>query len=298
MLELGPVGIWTAHFSYQPAGSVRAAVAELDDLGYGSVWVGEAVHREPFVGAAMMLEASSRLTVGTGIANVWVRDPLAMTAAQLTLAEAYPDRFLLGLGVSHHHLVEPLRGHRYEKPLSKMGSYLDGMDAADQEYQAVRPAQAPPRVLAALGPRMLALAGERADGAHTFFVPPQHTATARAALGPDRWLIPEQAVVLERDPQRARALARRHTSRYVGLPNYAKNLRSLGFGDDDLADGGSDRLVDAIVAWGDADAVVERISEHHRAGADHVALQVLNDDRRRLPLPEWRELARSLPTLR
>lgn len=287
------VGIWTAHFSYQPAGLVRQAVAELDELGYGSLWVGEAIHRDPLVGAAMMLDASRRLTVATGIASIWARQPLTMLAAQYTLAEAHPGRFLLGLGVSHPHLAAA-RGQRYDKPLSAMRAYLDDMDAATDNYQAVPPAEPPQRVLAALGPKMLALSGERADGAHTFFVPPEHTATARQTLGPDRWLVPEQAVVLERDPQRARELARRHTSRYVGLGNYAKNLTALGFTDADLADAGSDRLVDALVAWGDVDAVADRVRAHLDAGADHVCLQVLTDDRATLPQPQWRELAPAL----
>jgi probable F420-dependent oxidoreductase len=293
-VNLGRVGIWTGQLDYQPAGAARDAVAELEDLGYGAVWVGEAKGREALSNAGLLLSATTHMAVATGIANIWVRDALAMVAGQYTLAEAYPERFLLGLGVSHAPLIEGMRGHQYRRPLAMMRRYLDAMDEAVSVYRAVQPAAPPPRVLAALGPKMLELAAERAQGAHTYFVPPEHTARARGVLGQNRWLIPEQAAVLETDPERARETARRHTSAYLRLPNYVNNLRRLGFRDDDLDGPGNDRLVDAIVAWGDVEAIARRVREHHNAGADHVCIQVLSQDRRGLPRPQWRELAAAL----
>lgn len=293
-MELGEVGIWTYHLNFQPTSKVREIVAELEALGYGAIWVGEAAYREPLASAAVLLSASSRMVIATGIANIWVRDPFAMLAAQLTLAEAYPDRFLLGMGVSHARMVEGKRGHHYHRPLTRMRAYLDAMDRLAISYRAMRPAAAPPRVLAALGPKMLALAAERSQGAHTYLAPPEHTATAREKLGHRRWLLPEQGVILETDATRARMIARRHLAVYLDLPNYTNHLRRLGFTDSDLAAGGSDRLVDALFAWGDLDRVVRRVQDHHGAGADHVCVQVLDPDPHGLPIRQWRELASAL----
>lgn len=293
-MDIERVGVWTGQLDYQPASAVREAVAELEELGYGAVWVGEARGREALSNAGLLLSATTRMTVATGIANIWVRDALAMVAGQFTLAEAYPERFLLGIGVSHAPLIEGMRDHEYRRPLATMRQYLDAMDQVVSVYRAVLPPEMPPRVLAALGPKMLELAAKRAQGAHTYFVPPEHTAQARDVLGWDRWLIPEQAVVLETEPERAREVARRHTSAYLALPNYINNLRRLGFTDDDLEGAGSDRLVDAIVAWGDVEVAAGRVHEHHDAGADHVCVQVLSPDRRGLPRVEWREVAAAL----
>jgi probable F420-dependent oxidoreductase len=293
-MELKAVGLWTGQLDYQPASRVKEAVAELEELGYGAVWIGESVGREALSNSGLLLSGTHRLVVATGIANIWVRDALAMVAGQYTLAEAYPERFLLGLGVSHAPLIEGMRGHHYQRPLAAMRQYLNAMDEVVSAYRAVPPATPPPRVLAALGPKMLALAAEQAQGAHTYFVPPEHTAQARDQLGSNSWLIPEQAVVLENDPEQARELARRHTSGYLRLPNYTNNLRRLGFDDRDLARSGSDRLVDAIVAWGDEDAIVSRVHAHLDAGADHVCVQVLDPDRRGLPVAQWRRLAPAL----
>ncbi|MCC6765504.1 MAG: LLM class F420-dependent oxidoreductase, partial [Deltaproteobacteria bacterium] len=266
----------------------REAAAELDALGYGALWIPEAFGREAFTSSALLLAATKRIVVATGIANIWVRDPTAMAGAQKTLAEAYPERFLLGMGVSHAPLVG-MRGHDYARPLSAMERYLDAMDQAP--FVACQPPSPPKRVLAALAPRMLELAARRAWGSHPYFVPPEHTAHARAALGPGPVLAPEQAIVLERDATIARAVARGHMGMYLALPNYVNNLKRLGFTDEDVANGGSDRLVDAIVAWGDLDAIARRIRAHHDAGADHVCLQALDQDPRALPLRQWRELA-------
>ncbi len=290
-MELGRFGIWTSALDRQPAATVRQAVSELDRTRLSALWVGEAFRREPFANSALFLSTSSRLVVATGIANIWARDAQAMRAGQLTLAEAYPARFLLGLGVSHVPLVDT-RGHRYDRPYTAMRAYLEAMDRA--RYESPPPAELPPRVLAALGPRMLELAAERADGAHPYFVPVSHTELARRILGPGKLLCPEQAVVIDPDPGSAREVARRHTGAYLRLPNYRQNLRRLGFSESDCEGGGSDRLVDAIVAHGDAAAVAERIRQHLEAGADHVAIQVLTSDPLVVPLEEWRELDRQL----
>ena len=290
-MEIGRVGIWT-RLDSQPSAQGREAVAELDALGYGAVWFPESRGRESFTQAAVLLAATRRMVVATGITNMWGRDPMAMAAAQKTLAEAYPDRFLLGIGVSHAPMVERLRGHRYERPLANMRAYLDAIDAAP--FAAVAPESEPPRVLAALGPKMLELARDRAIGAHPYFTPVEHTAFARRVLGAGPLLAPEQAVVLETDPGQARAIARTHMATYLALPNYTNNLRRLGYGEDDLSNGGSDRLVDALVAWGGIEAAAQRVQAHLDAGADHVCVQVLTDDPAALPRQAWRDLAPAL----
>ena len=288
-MDIGRVGIWT-FFELHPAARVREAAAIVEDLGYGAIWIPEALGREAFAQSALLLAATKRIPVATGIANIWARDAFAMAAGQKTLAEAWPDRFLLGIGVSHAPIVG-LRGHAYDKPLSAMREYLDAMDSV--LYNAPPPAEAP-RVIGALAPKMLALAAVRTDGAHPYFVPPEHTRRARAALGPKKLLAPEQAVVLERDPGVAREVARAHMQMYLQLPNYVNNLRRLGFSDDDIRDGGSDKLVDTIVAWGDVGAVADRVRAHHDAGADHVCIQVLPRDATAMPIAEWRTLAAAL----
>jgi probable F420-dependent oxidoreductase len=195
------------------------------------------------------------------------------------------------LGVSHARLVEGVRGHEYRQPLAKMRAYLDAMDEAAAAYRAVKPDVSPPRVLAALGPKMLDLSAERANGAHTYLVTPEHTAKARAQLGPAPWLVVEQAVVLESDPAAARMIGRRHVARYLDLPNYTNNFRRLGFTREDTADRGSDRLVDGLVAWGSLDAIATRVNDHRAAGADQVCVQVFDADPHGLPLRQWREIA-------
>lgn len=294
--RLGKVGVWTGQLDFSPASVVRDAAREVEELGYGALWTGEAVGREVLTAAQLLLAATDSLVVATGIANIWARDALAMAAGQLALGEAFPDRFVLGIGVSHKPLLD-VRGQDYGKPLAMMRDYLASMDHGYEVYRAVAPAVVPPRVLAALGPKMLELAASAADGAHTYFVPPEHTARAREILGPDKLLVPEQVCVLSRDPAVAREIARRHTTSYLRLSNYTSNLARFGFGEDDFTDGGSDRLVDAICAWGDVDAVVDRVRAHLDAGADHVAVQVLVDDRRGLPRKEWAELAPALLAL-
>jgi probable F420-dependent oxidoreductase len=291
-LPIGPIGIWTFDLETQPSAKAREAVAELEGLGYGAVWFGEAVGREALTNAGVLLAGSKRIVVATGIANIYARDPLAMSAGQKTLAEAYPNRFLLGLGVSHVPLVEKLRGHVYEKPVATMRAYLDAMDRA--MFQAVPPSTRPLRVLAALGPKMLELAAERTDGAHPYNVTPEHTAQARKILGPNPMLCPEQAVILETDASKARQIGRKFLEVYLKLPNYRNNWIRLGYSEEDCNNGGSDRLVDALIAWGDVGAIRDRVRAHHAAGADHVCIQVLSDVPKSLPMTQWRELASAL----
>jgi probable F420-dependent oxidoreductase len=291
-IQLGAFGVWTFQLDVLPAARMQETAAELEDLGYGTLWYGEVVGREALTKAGLLLAATKRIIIATGIANIYARDPVTMAVGQKTLAEAYPNRFLLGLGVSHVPLVENMRGHRYDKPVPTMRAYLDAMDKAP--YQAVPPTSKPPRVLAALGPLMLKLSAERADGAHPYNSTPEHTKQARELLGPDPYLCPEQAVVLEIDPAKARAIARKFLAIYLGLPNYTNNWLRLGFQESDISGGGSDRLIDAVVAWGDLKTVLNRIREHHSAGADHVCIQVLTDDSKTFPMREYRELASAI----
>ena len=291
-MKLGRIGIWTSTLDYQPAARAQEAVRELERLGYPAIWFPEALRREAFSNAGLLLAGTSRIVVATGIANIYARDAVTMAAAQKTLAEAYPDRFLLGIGVSHQPSVEQVRGHVYGKPVTAMGAYLDAMSKAP--YQAVEPPEKPMTVLAALGPNMLKLAAERTWGAHPYFVPVEHTRMARGVLGPKALLAPEQAVVLETNPDRARTIARVHTLYYLRLTNYVNNLRRLGYTDEDVTGAGSDRLVDDIVAWGDVDQIGSRIHAHLEAGADHVSVQVLAEDAKGLPMEKWRALAKLL----
>ena len=288
-MQLGAFGVWNFQLDILPASRMQETAAELEELGYGALWFGEATGREALTKAGLLLAGTKRIVIATGIANIYGRDPVTMSAAQKTLAEAYPNRFLLGLGVSHIPLVEKLRGHQYDKPVPTMRAYLDAMDQAP--YQAVPPASRPPRVLAALGPMMLKLSAERAEGAHPYNTTPQHTAQARELLGPGPLLCPEQAVVLEKDPAKARAIARKFLAIYLGLPNYTNNWLRLGFQESDFSNGGSEKLIDAVIAWGDLRTVVNRIREHHSAGADHVCIQVLTADPKTFPINEHRELA-------
>jgi probable F420-dependent oxidoreductase len=292
----GPVGIWTFALDRLPAAQAREVAGELEELGYGAIWVPEAIGRDPLVHAALLLDDTDRIVVATGIASVHGREPLTMAAGARTLTEAFPERFILGLGVSHAPMVEGIFGRTYESPIATMRAYLDGIDAAP--YAAAAPTREPFRVLAALGPRMLELARERAQGAHPYLVTPEHTARAREILGAGRLLAPEQTVLLETDAAEARRIGRDALALYLDLPNYTNNWKRLGFTDDDLADGGSDRLVDGVIAWGDVDAVAARVKAHHDAGADHVAVQVLTHEAFSLSLDEWRRLAPALVSSR
>jgi probable F420-dependent oxidoreductase len=288
-LKVGRVGVWIRSNALLPdetSGDKEAAgaIEELEQYGYGAVWLGMADGDLSQV--AWLLDRTRRIVVATGIVSIWVHPPEKTSAAYADVSAKHPDRALLGLGVSHRHLVEAM-GESYTRPYQKMVDYLDALDAA------VPPVPAQGRALAALGPRMLRLAGQRSLGAHPYLVTPEHTRQAREILGDSPLLAPEQKVVLETDPAKAREIGRRSVSFYLGAPNYVRNLRRLGFTEDDLAGGGSDRLVDALVAWGDPNAVLARLREHHDAGADHVAMQVLTPDGS-LPRAEWQLLAEVL----
>lgn len=272
-MELGRYGVWCSLES----GSLRDAVAaaqRIEDLGYSALWQPMALRRDAMVTASLQLAHTRQLVVGTGIATIYERAPLTMAAAQRALGEQSGDRFLLGLGCSHAPLTGPLFGREYAPPLRAMRDYLDRMDAgiAFPGAPAGAPTQAGPRVLAALGPQMLALARDRAQGAHPYFMPPEHTRHARQILGTDRWLCPEVKVVLETDPARARALARAAGATNIGLPNYQREWLRLGFEAADFASGGSDRLIDATVAWGDAAAIRSHLDRHLEAGATQVCI--------------------------
>jgi probable F420-dependent oxidoreductase len=275
--RIGPVGVWWSEPGAGPAAVERDLAGAIEQLGFSAFWYGETpLRKDTFAHGAILLAATSTLVVATGIANLYSRDPATMVAGTAALSEAFDDRFLLGLGVSHAPLVSLFGNQSYDKPLSAMRAYLEQMDEAP--YSGARPAAGIRRVLAALRPKMLALAADRSAGAHPYFVPPEHTARAREVLGTQPWLAPEQAFVLETDADRARAIARSHMAPYLKLPNYVNSVRALGFGDDDVTGPFSDRLVDAIVAWGDPEVIAARVQAHLDAGADHVCLQPLPVD--------------------
>jgi probable F420-dependent oxidoreductase len=285
---MGRVGLWSADFDLQPMSRAQEAIAEVEQMGYSAVWVPEAVLREPFASTALLLSATEKMVLATGIASLHARTAQTMQAGWKTLTEAFPDRFVLGIGVSHAPMVTGVHKGAYDKPYSAMVAYLDAMDAGI--YFSPQPSTSPRRVLAALGPKMLKLAAERADGAHPYFTPAEHTKVARDTMGAGAFLAPEVAVVLETDAAAAREIARKYMTTYTRLPNYANNLKRFGFTDDEIT-GQSDKLVDAIVGWGSTDQVVARIKEHFDAGADHVCIQVLTDTVGALPMRQWRELA-------
>lgn len=276
--RLGPIGVWSFELERMAAADAGALAQEIESLGFKALWIPESLgSKEIFAHAGILLAATKTLIIASGIANIWARDPVAMSNGARALQEAYADRFLCGLGVSHKPTIDARLGGGYEKPLSRMRAYLDAMDKAPY-VGPNRKEPPPPRLLAALGPQMLRLSAERSLGAHPYFVPVEHTTIARNEIGPDALLAVEQACTLEADPAKGREIARRHMKRYLELDNYANNLRRLGWGDADIGNGGSDRMVDAIVAQGGVDAVKARADVHRKNGADHVCLQVLGDD--------------------
>lgn len=268
------LGIWSWLDSVSYCDAIDF-VQTIERLGYGALWVPEAVGRDPFVTLAALAPHSNQLWLATGIANIYARDAMAMNAARHSLAELCGGRLVLGLGVSHPEMVSGMRQHDYGKPVGTMRAYLKAMD----EAMYVGPeAEVGLRVLAALRPRMLETAAECSDGAHPYFVTPEHTSRARAILGPDKFLATEQKVLLVKDAGTARPIARQFMATYLGLQNYRANLKTLGFNDEDFENGGSDRLVDAIVVWGDESALQKRVEAHWAAGADHVCIQPLRPD--------------------
>jgi probable F420-dependent oxidoreductase len=289
---LGQVGVWSWALQRLSAADAGAAARDLEALGYPVVWIPETLgNKEVFSHAAILLAATSRLVIATGIANIHARDPMAMANGAKGLGEAYPGRLVLGIGVSHAPSVAT-RGGTYGPPLATMRAYLDAMAAAP--FGGPEPEPPVPLVLAALGPRMLELAAERTDGAHPYFVPVEHTSIARRHLGAEPFLGVEQTAVLTTDAAEGRRIGRAFARAYLALPNYANNLRRLGWSDTDLAGDGSDRLIDAVVAWGDVDAIVARVRAHLDAGADHVCVQFRGDVNSDPALEAYRELAAAL----
>jgi probable F420-dependent oxidoreductase len=289
-MKLGNVGVWAAidgpisYFENETSGGLGRASApriaafarRVEALGYTSLWMPEGFGRNSLVVSSWLLANTSKLHVATGIASIHSCDAIAMRGAADALNEQSNGRFILGLGVSHRRVVEGMRGHDYGKPLTAMRNYLDAM--AQAPYMAAPPAAPTPVVLAALRDKMVALAGTRAQGAHTYNVTPAHTARARAILGPTPQLCVEQPVILETDPANARRIARAELELYLGLENYLNAWLEMGFEREDLANGGSDRFIDSIVAWGDNAALRSRINDHLAAGASHVCIKALAPD--------------------
>jgi probable F420-dependent oxidoreductase len=286
-MDIGKIGIWFFLDAMTAAQTVEF-VRKTEKLGYGAMWIPEAVGRDPFAHIGYLAAHTDKIVFATGIANIYARDPLTMSAASKTVAEASGGRFLLGIGVSHRPLVVNLRGHSYDKPYSYMKEYLPKMKGA--LYRAPQPTQEVPVVLAALHPKMLQLAASEANGTHTYFVPPEHTSKARAAIGTKPWICAAQAVILETEAAKARAMARTYMKTYVPrLPNYTNNLKALGWKDEDFQNGCSDALVDAIVAWGNEQKIRDRIDAHLKAGATHVCILPIRADSETLPDPRVME---------
>lgn len=278
------LSVWQPFFlrSTSRQAAVEAAI-ELEELGYARIWASAGFGEEFPPRFGELLDGTTRIGVASGIASIWHTPPAEVTRFSEAAEQAHPGRFLLGLGTSHAVLVDG-DSNAYRRPYSKMVEYLDALDAAGLAPER--------RILAALGPRMLRLSRDRSAGAHPYFTTPEHTAEARATIGADRLLAPEVAVVLDPDPGSARATARQYTEGYLTLPNYTNNLRRFGWTDSDLAGAGSDRLVDALIPWGTAEQVAEGLEKHYRAGADEVAVQVLNGgDATTFPAEAFRALA-------
>jgi probable F420-dependent oxidoreductase len=286
-MDLGSIGVWSAPLRNGERSLVLDAAAELEELGYGTIWFPGGQHEGLAEHIESILQRTRRVVVATGIVSIWTHPSAAIAEQHHALQQAFPGRFLLGIGVSHQHAVDR-SGLTYARPIEKLKSYLDELDAAPQ------PVPVDERIVAALGPRALKLAGERSLGTHPYFVPPEHTRIARETLGPGKIVATEQMVVMEADADKARAIARPLIDRYLHAPNYTNNLLRLGYSEDDFANGGSDRLVDAIVAWGDVETILERVEAHHAAGADHVCIQVLSETPQELgpALDGWRQLAK------
>jgi probable F420-dependent oxidoreductase len=284
--RVGGTGVWETAMRYGDPAVAADRAAEIEELGYSAVWIPD-VGGDLFGALGSLLASTRSITVARGILNIWMQDPSRSAASFHELVDKYGPRVLIGIGVSHAPVVNGVEPGRYRRPLARMREFLDALDAAPE------PVPVGDRVLAALGPRMLELARVRAGGAHPFLVTPEHTATAREILGAGPLLAPEQGVVLESDPTRARDIARKNLAVYFGLPNYVNNWRRCGFDDADVTAPGSDRLIDALVAWGDEQAIADRVRQHRQAGADHVCIQVIidRDDMSVFPVKQWRRLA-------
>src|SRR5579864_2027396 len=269
-MQLGSIGVWSGSLRRGGAEMYEAA-SELEELGYSALWFPGGAHEGLDEHIRKLLGATRTAVVATGIVSIWTHPAARIAAMHHELTQAHPGRFLLGIGISHQHAVEGA-GISYDKPLEKLRGYLDELDSAPT------PVPVDERILASLGPLSLKLSRDRSLGTHPYFMPVEHTRISRQAVGPGKIVAPEQMVVVESDPARARAIARPSMDRYLHAPNYVNNLLRLGFTQDDIENGGSDRLVDALIAWGDADKIMQRVREHHAAGADHVCIQVLTEN--------------------
>jgi probable F420-dependent oxidoreductase len=285
-MDLSGVGVWSSQLRYGNRDEAAEAAAELEELGFTALWIPD-VGGPVLDSVAHLLASTTHTVIATGILNLWMHEPSDVAATYASLTTTHGERFLLGIGVSHAPLIDSKEPGLYRKPLAATRSFLDALDATEQ------PVPAENRVLAALGPKMLELSATRARGAHPYLVTPDHTHKAREVLGHGPLLLPEQTVLLTDDRAEARGVGTDWLRAYLALPNYANNLLRSGFTQDDL-DSVSDRLFDAIIAWGDEDAVVRRVSEHREAGADHVCVQVLTADPREFPREQWRRLAAAL----
>ncbi len=283
--SLAGTGIWSGVLRSGDPHETAAAAAELESLGYSALWIPD-VGGDVFGAVDHLLTATSTATIATGILNLWMHTADETAAQHASLSARHGRRFLAGIGVSHAPLIDyKLDPGTYQKPMARTRAFLDALDAAEV------PLAREDRALAALGPKMLELAATRTAGVHPYLVTPEHTRIAREAVGPDALVATEQGVILETDPDRARSIARTNLAGYFALPNYTNNWTRLGFGEEEIADGGSDRLIDALVVWGDDGAIAERVQEHRDAGASHVCIQVLTDTPKALPLEQWRALA-------
>ena len=271
-MNIGKLGVWYFFDKLTATESAEAAI-RIENLGYSTLWIPETIGKSPMVQSSWLLSNTKTLNLATGIANIYHREPGVTLAAQKSLAEQSNNRFLLGLGVSHTRIVEGIRGLKYGPPLSTMRRYLEAMEEAP--YTGAKPSEEPPLVIAALGPKMLALAAEKTNGAHPYFTSPDHTAVARNIMGKDSWLCVEQKVILESDPVKARELAKPVAKTYKDLPNYRNNWIRMGLTEDDI-DNMSDKFIDATFAWGSEQTIQNRIKEHFDAGADHVSIQPVN----------------------
>ena len=281
-------GVWSSALRHGDAHETAAAAAEIESLGYSAMWIPD-VGGDVFGAAGNLLGATTTATIATGILNLWMHTAEETAAQHAELTAQHGPRFFVGIGISHARLINSvIEADAYQRPLAQTRAFLDALDAADV------PLAVEDRALAALGPKMLALAAARTAGVHPYLVTPEHSRVARQAVGPEAVVAVEQGVILETDQQRARQIARTNLVRYLELPNYTNNWKRLGFTDEDIADGGSDRLIDALVVWGDEATIAKRVQEHRDAGASHVCIQVLTENPRALALDEWRILAPAL----
>ncbi len=286
-MDLSGVGVWSHQLRYGDKARSADAAAELEQLGYTALWIPD-VGRSPVLESVdHLLSATRDIVIATGILNLWMNEPADVAASYASLTAAHGERFLMGIGVSHAPLIDSTEAGRYRKPLAATAAFLDALDGAEH------PVPNGARVLAALGPKMLKLAADRSRGAHPYLVTPEHSRYAREVLGEGPLLLPEQTVILTDDAAEARSIGTHWLKRYLAMPNYANNMLRMGFTREDVTSV-SDRLFDAIIAWGDEAAVTARVNEHLSAGAEHVCVQVLTANLNDYPLEEWRRIAAAL----